>query len=984
MRTPSLIDCEVEIVRPGGKLILAGDDNTPRYAITALRDRRTDGVVWQFGSPFDENWETEANIQERVAPYSGQRVWLRLIQGAGFVRAWTSIDGLSWGRPCEPMYDTEGFCTRLGLMIPKSDRPRGLILRRVVIRELPLLRDRAGVETLAKVPHWKPAKPRPGLAEWQAWADSTRPADVSEQAWRRACGVKALAYGLSPQCGTALQARLLDDVFAKAETEADPIATRLAWLRETAWIANTSYIENELPVADRFTPRYLNTAIESGLRGEERAWSRLWPEFVQAPFTSPSGYAQEWAQLARRELLRAIYGGDPARVRELTLTMQPIYPRSTLMSWSEFWLATKHPQFRLPSSDGFEEHEQSRIDRRHPLVEEISKESYNTMAELSSAIGSKAYRDAARIITQSAATESGGLLPDESDSQLLVSLPAAVDLAMRRDPELRETLIREFGEVGLLRYRKAELEADAGVMRILADQYPGTLAAGLAHAWLGERAMAGGDFDAATTHFETATTLVTPDLATGLAARRRLASALAGREFGTPTTASVAWGESQIAAADFETMIRDLLKERGRTSLTRAADIPAVFPKLANLTGKRIAATDGDAGDKVGEFPEALNAAMEGGKRLDWVARQTAVVPAGDLMIWTNRYQIAAYRRDNGERVWRVALDNDHGKAHDWPLIPHRPLVAGDRVFVRRSSRSGPELVAFDLKTQGKLVWRSPSAMTVIADPLAVDDEVRVLCLQRSEQDAQIVLTGFDPNTGAVTSQRTLCSVRAGWDEHHTAQWTVVGDRFYGILTGFVFCCDTRGKMLWARRQIWFAPREDRDWTRQWMQPPVMSDERMFVAQPGVKTVEALDPTTGRLLWRQVLPSIRRILGVNGGLVLVQTDEAVLALNVADGHLLWQSPQSRLLDAFALADTAPRLMVAYEVPAKDPKDKTRSVELAVIDLKDGRTLETRAFGEVKGDAPHAGPLVAVGDKRWWLFTGNGDKEPHRAIQALGE
>jgi len=597
---------------------------------------------------------------------------------------------------------------------------------------------------------------------------------------------------------------------------------------------------------------------------------------------------------------------------------------------------------------------------------------------LNSAIGSKALNDAAQLITQAGPHDGGGLLPDERDDQLLVALPAAINLALHKEPELRDVLANEYGQVGLLRYRKAELEGDLGVMQNLVNQYPGTAAAGSAYAWLGDRALSGGDFGSALAHYSAALPIAPANLAAELPARQRLAAALLGREFGQPATTTVSVGDARLLPEEFESQVRDL-REQHR----RASGIPALAEQRAPLAGKlelkKLGATDGDAGDKVGEFPEMLNLMFDQGKRFDWAARQMTVVPHGENLLWSNRYQISLYD-PQGKRLWKSSLDNEHGKAHDWLLVPMKPLVVGDNVFARRLSKTGPYLVALKMNS-GKLLWQTRPGLVVISDPLWINEEIRLLTINRGEQEAQIQLTSLDAINGNVIAQRTLVNVRPAWDDHHTAQWVHEGGRIYGNLTGMAFCCDLNGRMQWARRQIWISPREDRDWPRQWMQPPLLAEQRLLIAQPGVKAVECLDPETGRLMWRRVLSDIWRVLGAADGITVVQTETALLAFSVESGELKWKLPFENSLSAYSFGD---KTISVWNAQREKPKDGPWIPECHSIDIRTGSVQASQAFEQLKGDRPLVGPLVQTQPNRWWLFTGNGDKEPHRSIYEVRE
>ena len=198
LRGPSIIECEVEVIQPGAKLILATAENIPRYAIAPMLDRRTGQNLWMLHSALDPNYETDSNLPEAPAALSGNRAWLRIVQGTGVLRVWISTDGETWGKAFDPAFDTEGGCERIGLLVPKGDRPKGIILHQVSIRELPLLTELVPAALLAKAPRLKFASK---YEEWSEQVQKLRPADVDEALWRRACALKTVTLGPGPASG---------------------------------------------------------------------------------------------------------------------------------------------------------------------------------------------------------------------------------------------------------------------------------------------------------------------------------------------------------------------------------------------------------------------------------------------------------------------------------------------------------------------------------------------------------------------------------------------------------------------------------------------------------------------------------------------------------------------------------------------------------------------------------------------------------------
>ena len=65
----------------------------------------------------------------------------------------------------------------------------------------------------------------------------------------------------------------------------------------------------------------------------------------------------------------------------------------------------------------------------------------------------------------------------------------------------------------------------------------------------------------------------------------------------------------------------------------------------------------------------------------------------GDLAYVSNRFQVAAFDLKNGKRLWQTAVGGEHAKTHDWTLTPMKPLIVGDRIFVRRLVKVGPDAI---------------------------------------------------------------------------------------------------------------------------------------------------------------------------------------------------------------------------------------------------------------------------------------------------
>lgn len=990
--TPGLIELELEIPQPGARVILSTHDDQPKYGVGFFQDRRSENYAVGFASPFDGNYEQDTNPHERISALAGKRVWIRLQQAPGHIRAWLSDDGESWGRAFEPMHGTDGGCVRLGIMIPQSDRPRSIILRRIALREIPPIFPATAPELLAQIVKHPPGN---NLAEWEAAVAKSRPEKIAAADWRRANAIRALALGANRAIAQPLLIEFVDEALKKYPLVAPPqqpplspekfdqnLAGRLAVLEAASWSAHT-WDDSELyPVPLRWTQRYEQLARQLAYAGQERSWSKIWPQFITAPFWSLETRQSAWQILARHELLSAIYADNTDRAAQLMQTLRGVYPRLKLLDWSNAWLAARLPNNAADNDElgkTQEDHDdRGQLDRRHPYVEEISKDGFNLIAELNSALGSKAYRDACQIITQVGVADTLGLLPDDRDPQLFLALPAAVSFAMGQDAELRRQMTQEFAPLGLLRFRKAEQESDAAAMEALTTQYYGTAAAAAAHAWLGERALSGGEFAAALAHFQAAVPNAPAELVVQLPAKQRLAAALLGREWGKPVTSEVMLGERAVPPGEFERLVGDYVKERGRAAngftAERLLDTPV--PPLGEWTARELARFDGDVGNNPNELSDAARAAGDQNPRFDWVGKQLFARASGEWVLAANRFQVSAYER-NGNRVWRSEVGNDRDRTHAWPLIPMRITPVGERIFVRRLPKTGPELVCLERKN-GNVLWQNRLGLVVISDPIWDQQQLRVLTLNRGEQESQIVLTTLDPATGAAVEQHPLLSVCSVWDDHRTAEIVQDGERIYGVLTGLAFCANVRGRLEWVRKQTWLAARAENDWGQQAMQPPLLHQGRLYLQQPGVKAIECLDPATGRLLWRSVLPGVRRMLGIQDDRLLVQDDAGIVALGCQNGDFLWSAQCPNLLDGYALASSGPLWLVDLQ----RGQENKWTPELLWLDPATGQELGRQPLNDLRHDQPYAAPLLPVSDGVWWLFSEGGRENPQRKIWEL--
>jgi len=524
-----------------------------------------------------------------------------------------------------------------------------------------------------------------------------------------------------------------------------------------------------------------------------------------------------------------------------------------------------------------------------------------------------------------------------------------VALAMRDHPDLARMMQSDFGQLAELRLRQAAVEADVQMMQAITTQFHSTTAAAEAEVWLGDRALATGDLRRAEAFYRAAWSGIAPAAQPHLAARLRLAAAMNGRRHGEPVATDVRLGDVEIPAAAFERLVRDTLAGAGRESAdvlsapqTAAAveqlPPPAVYEAVPRARQEAIAGRDPAA------FPR---------RDLDLLGAQTAVVLAAPHLIVNSRFSLAAFDADTGRRAWQRTMDFDQGRTYAWPLVTFRPVVTGPVTLARRLAGWGPELVCLET-VSGELRWRSPRNEIVASDPLVLADRIVAVTLSQAQQDVlQLLLTSYDPRSGAVISQQPIVQMRDVWSRELPLAAHAVGDTVLISGGGCIIGCDLEGTPRWLRRQTWLTGVNDRGPPVRF-DPPLVDGDRAIVVQPGVPTITCVEIATGQLVWQRVLPDNSRHLRLfegGGDRVAVQAGEQLLCYARATGELLWRQFLPGVCEA-ATIDAQGNLLLAL---AEKTAAKLYGLRLAWLDGASGAVRDTSSLRSWSGEQPWLGP-----------------------------
>jgi outer membrane protein assembly factor BamB len=958
---------------PGTGVYFGDGAGKPLWLLQVMRDQKTRLPAIQFQNPGAGAFELVADLNQLQAPFIGRGQWLRLIAGSGSIKCWTSADGRHWSRVLDPWRGIRGNWSHFGVVSSKWTEPRRIVLEQLHITELTELTNIADPKLCDRVPA-AVVNGDPNPPAWQARVTESLPAGIDITPWRAACATRTLAALPPAQLGNLILGGIIQSTIERKI----PAEERLAIINRIAEVYD-AWDGNECV---RLAQCYEQLARQLMREGDRTPWTTVGRALMSAPLSTNAQYQTIPDAIANAELLDRITADEWPEVRrlcrQLSLYNRPGYPEMTwpdsryrsrlLVDWAR---ANASRVLGDQQRDG-QPAATIAFHWLHPLIANSSKEGFNTLAELDAALSEQSYKEACQIISSARPDLALGLFPDARDPRLLLSLPQAVALAMRDNPPLRQTMSSQFSAMARLRLQQASIDGNPRMIQALAVQFSGTAAASTAHQWLGDRALVLGDFTNAEAEYEQALQCADPDQRFSQSARLRLAAAMLGRDAGEPPKTTVVLDTVKLAPDAFERLVGEMKQQsvaRGAASTVVADSTPRNGARAARYDIQHRGSPRGD----VGENPGNPNSGP-----IDWVARQTGWTLAKDVLYFTNRFQVTAFNLKSRQQLWSLGVGKEQGPSNAWALVASRPVIAGERLFVRRLAKSNPELICLNA-ANGQLKWTTKPAFNVGSDPLLVQDRIYVFTVATPVEDGQVVveLSQVDAATGDVVSQQSVLNLRSLWDRQLSVQAAVVGTKMIGIAGGTVFCCDFAGRTIWVRRQQWIPSSQAATAYEQSPSLPLSIGKRLFVAQPGVFAVECLDIETGRRLWQAPVPELRRMLGLIGERVIVETSRGWQALSAADGNALWQTDAGSILDGHICPASGDVLVVQREI---QQNDVWRPV-LVWLNSKTGNEFARQPLDPLADKDPYLGPFVLDQD-RVWAFFGRGIKEPHRDLFEL--
>ncbi len=955
---PRLVETSLQITSAdAGTGVFLGDaDGKPLVRLGVMQDRRTQRLALGPLRATEKNRDVDYDPNASPPPYWGPTVRLKLVAGMGTFQAWASADGAHWGRLFDgPLRDINGAVRSIGLYCLPGETPRSIHVSHWDVRELSGLS-----EWLPGRYHLPSEAPAPkSEAAWMSLAlEETKP----DRPWS-AIALAALECGTERNFGRTLLARITES----------PEFAQATLLQQSRFRCDALKLYDL--ASDQDTGPLFRALLPQ--TGDTTDVTRGWREWVTLAAPTSDVGTSSYARMLTAVLQHAAFLDDRPR---LTAALREI----------DFWFVRAHPDQRpsgpaevaerlarwgrgwLGSAAGLSEvfgDGVLPIGWRHPLQLSINKEAYNIQAELASALTGAAYKDACRITMSFGPEDASGLMPDPVDERLFVALPVALASAVTDHPEFGQTLLQETGPTGLLRVQQAAERGDWNALHAATLQFFGTPAAAEAERLLGDRQMALGVFPLAWRHYLRASAIAGPNAA-DLAARAAVAAALMPQRISDPAATPAAL---QLSGQPVAPLVQEFA----------AAALPPLAPQLPGILETGSLPRNRIKFEPLGRFDGQVgqNAGRGEYRESDPFGRQFAVAIDAQSVYISNRFQVTAYDRQNGQPRWGTAVGSEQGDAHGHRFVPMVPYVVGDDLWVRRLTKAGVELACLNART-GELKWRTRGGekSDVLSEPLLLPDGLGVLVSHRQDDDQlEVRWTRLDRQSGRMLTETPLVRFRDVWGGEIPCQLNHHQFSAVASLGGTVIGFDVQGELRWVRRETWLPPKIDPRIDDFLSTPPAIlpatetTPTLAVVTLSSSRSVIGLEAETGRVRWRKTFADLEGLLGITQDQVLVATPSKLLALNGADGELRWQRSLAGRLTAHAFS--AGSLVVAQEQDVQNQKD---GLQLVWINPREG-SIDAVAPVDAPVQAEwRVGPMFAVGDK-WWVLAGSGAVKPQREL-----
>ncbi len=893
-------------------------------------------IRWNTQNASGPQLSAEATAQTLIRSVSAQH-FVRLLFGCGNVKAWVGVDSTNWVPVGHPLTGLSESVSRIGLHRSNEDRSGRIALSDVqyqCLRQINLIRGNIAIPEESGLIG-------ADVSNWRRRLLDQQPEDVSSEDWLRACAVDVLTIGCDAEVAEEIFDLLLDAAFAHEEST----HTLYSLLHEFSLLTDLWTDESRL---NRMVDRFKRVAeYSTSQHDNHEAFSEFCHVLMSMPLWTQHQIPIAALPLVRQELLQSVYSERWNTVQRLCQRLRffEMLQGEPLIEWAVGLAVQLQPELASGRLPVFPEK------WRHPLNHRSDKEQYNLVADFDAAVSALALDDAMRLTESIANSIEESVVRSQSDPRLFISPRTAIESARANVPSFKERIDQDLLPAALLRLRQSILKCDASGVELAAVRYPATGVAEEAYAWLGDRALSSGRFRLALKYFQQAQEAAGPQNDGEHATRIALAVAMLGGNNDLPES-SPAHINGRVVE-EFNSLL-DEMRTREIIHADRFLQLDNGRSRLSGL----------------GSVPRNITLAKRG--HIDNLTQPDAAdllaVSCDENCVFVNSgNHITALDRRNGERIWTSSVKST-SDSRSPVLVSMRPLIAGDLLFARLHDTTGPLLVCLN-KESGERKWSRQSSPNevFVSDPMLNNGSLYSLVATRPDQGGAILrIVQVDPDNGRFIQDHTLVQLQDSWWQHKSCRVTPQPRSFIACPGGVIINTEYSGAVRWIRSQTVVPADVDASRTAQYFDPPLVDSGRMYVVQPGVPVVDCIEKIGGKLKWRVVLPTVRRLAGISHGRLIVITDHDIRSLDCNDGSVVWKRTCMRPVRWVNCSDDS---AVVYCQTLAVPDSKGLHVpELIWLDQVTGQVLHRRSIDVAPDLQVVVSPIFTI-DDRAWAFIG---------------
>ena len=515
-------------------------------------------------------------------------------------------------------------------------------------------------------------------------------------------------------------------------------------------------------------------------------------------------------------------------------------------------------------------------DRSHQV--ETDRETVNSMLELLQAVETEDLDNAMKMVVNNPLVV--GLFPVDKFGMHYQSGTTFLKSLFTNHDAFAAKMRAEGSELAELRLTTAINNQDFNELNEIAQKFPGTDAAREALQLTADQRLSSGQFLPAAQRYQELIELYPNEHHELWLAKTNLALALSGQNPGQEVVNDVVLEGGQIATAEFNALVKQLVDYRGAQYRVPAKPALALGQRNVN---------------PVKDF------SIPGAARSVQRIRQTSFLDLGARLIVNQPTGMSCLHAADNTVVWENK-DDGRGISVEFGYAG-KPARIGTDLFSAAFSKQRLIWRRVQADT-GETVWEVPVDGYPLADPIAAGNSIFVLkVIPQQTTFGQVVFEQINSTNGSVSNSIALMTVQRKPELFQSARSVLAQDRIIFVLDSTIYSVNLEGELMWAQMLSQVPKLADQHlYDRINATQPLVSGDRIIVHAAGSPDVVCLDRKTGGTVWRFQQPDVQELIGIWEDRVIISCRNGVQAISIQFGTPLWFQPGSPRPSAVRIMD----------------------------------------------------------------------------------